>query len=246
MSFVNTLLSGRGRLVTHLTGWGLAFGVFFLMLNGITGWKEALGRTTMNNCFLAVLFYFNAKVLVNRFLEKGKYKTWAALTIPFWIGMAGLRTWAELNLFGGTIFTHNRLPRDGGWMIFVVFLSVYFLMLVFSALYQFLENRYMLEIQNKELRARNTEAQLNFLKAQINPHFLFNTLNNIYAAASLQHPKTPDMVLRLSDLLRYVTYDGQSEKISLSREIDQVRAYLDLFELQAENPLQDRNPAKGN
>ncbi|MBL7827326.1 MAG: sensor histidine kinase, partial [Saprospiraceae bacterium] len=103
-------------------------------------------------------------------------------------------------------------------------------LLVFSGLYQLLENR-------RELETLHIEAQLNYLKAQINPHFLFNTLNNIYSAATIQHPKTAEMVLRLSDLLRYVTYDAQAEKIPLRKELDHIKSYIELFQLKSESPL---------
>jgi two-component system, LytTR family, sensor kinase len=89
----------------------------------------------------------------------------------------------------------------------------------------------------RELEVRHTEAQRNYLKAQINPHFLFNTLNNIYAASVLQHPRTPDMVLRLSELLRYVTYDTSARELPLEKEIAQIKAYIELFQLKNEKPL---------
>jgi LytS/YehU family sensor histidine kinase len=131
------------------------------------------------------------------------------------------------------------MPGDRGFRMFFVTVLIYFILMIFSALYQLLENR-------REIEARHTQAQLNYLKAQINPHFLFNTLNNIYSAAVLQHPRTADMVLRLSDLLRYVTYDGQAERVSLQKEIAQIRAYIDLYQLKSEHPLSIRFEVEGD
>lgn len=105
-----------------------------------------------------------------------------------------------------------------------------------------------LEFEQQLIREK-LQSELNFLRAQTNPHFLFNTLNNIYAAATLQHPRTADMVLRLSDLLRYVTYDGQAAQVPLEKEIAQIHAYLELFQLKSEHPLNIRfqveNTAEG-
>lgn len=237
---LHTLLSGRARWVTHLVGWAVVAFLLFSLVGAVRGPGEALARTALNLVFLPVLFYGNAKVLVNRFLEPGRYGWLVVLLLVFWLGMAALRTWAELKLFGGSIFDAGALPPAGGRRLFIAYTLSFFLLLLFSTLYQLLENRYTLELQHRELEARHHEAQLNYLKAQINPHFLFNTLNNIYAAATLQHPHTADMVLRLSDLLRYVTYDAQSDRVPLEKEIAQIRAYLELFQLKSEHPLDIR------
>ena len=206
------------------------FLVFFNLISGIRGTEEGLARTCVNMVFLVTLFYGNAKILVNRFFETGRYHIWLLLLVVFWLGMAALRAWTELKIFGGSLFTGNQFPDDGGLRMFLAYSLSFLLLLTFSSLYQLLENR-------RELEARHAEAQINYLKAQINPHFLFNTLNNIYAAATLQHPRTADMVLRLSNLLRYVTYDAQAERVPLEKEIAQIRAYLELFQLKSETPL---------
>ncbi|MBN8678245.1 MAG: sensor histidine kinase [Chitinophagales bacterium] len=224
------LLSGRGRLITHLTGWALVTLATYYLLSGMMPAREALFRTLVFIFFPLVLFYTNARVLTNRFFEAQQYGKWAVLAISLWLGMAYLRVKAELAIFGSTVFSNQEMPVDGGRNVFMVTVVIYFILMIFSGLYQLLENR-------RDLDARHAEAQLSYLKAQINPHFLFNTLNNIYAAATLQHPRTADMVLRLSDLLRYVTYDGQAQTVPLDKEIGQIRAYIELFQWKSEHPL---------
>ena len=224
------LLSGRGRFATHLTGWLLVTLVTFYLLSGVRPVGEAAARTLMIIGFPLVLFYINSRVLVNRFFEAGHYKRWAFWSLTLWLGAAALRARTEMFVFGGSIFNSNIAPPDGGVRMFLVSALIYLILMVFSALYQLLENR-------RELEALHAAAQLNYLKAQINPHFLFNTLNNIYAAATLQHPRTADMVLRLSDLLRYVTYEAQADRVPIHKEIAQIQAYLDLFQLKSEHPM---------
>ncbi len=224
------LLSGRGRLITHFSGWALVTLVTFYLISGIRPSGEAAARTAMFIFFPMVLFYTNARVLTNHFFEAKKYGQWAVLVVVLWLGMAAIRVWAELAVFGGNILNTDERKVANGWKMYLVTVLIYFVLMIFSGLYQLLENR-------RELEARHAEAQLNYLKAQINPHFLFNTLNNIYAAATLQHPNTAQMVLRLSDLLRYVTYDGQADQVPLSKEIAQIRAYIELFQLKSESPL---------
>ena len=74
-------------------------------------------------------------------------------------------------------------------------------------------------------------AELNFLKLQINPHFLFNTLNSIYSQAHLKSEQTEYSILKFSQIMRYVLYDSTTEKIPLTRDLEYVRNYIDLQKL---------------
>lgn len=223
--------------MTHLTGWVLAGTLFLVVTAGLRGWTEGLLRTLVNLAFLMTLFYFNARVLINRFFETKRYKALIVSSVALVLVAAAVRVWCELHFFGGSLFNNNLPPTDGGRRMFAGFVMVFALLLFFSALYQFVENRNALILQHSELEARHAEARLLYLKAQINPHFLFNTLNNIYAAATLQHPATPAMVLRLSELLRYVTYEGQGKTVPLSSEAAQIALYLELYSWKSPDPL---------
>lgn len=86
----------------------------------------------------------------------------------------------------------------------------------------------------EELRASVEKSELNFLKSQINPHFLFNNLNNLYAYALEKSEKTPLIILELSSVLRYMLYDCREEYVSLDTEIQQLQNFVKLNELQIE------------
>lgn len=87
-----------------------------------------------------------------------------------------------------------------------------------------------LERRRKDLVAERRESELKNLKSQLNPHFLFNTLNSIYALIEVSPDEARDAVHRLSQLLRYVLYEDR-DKVALSREVDFVRNYISLMEL---------------
>ncbi len=87
----------------------------------------------------------------------------------------------------------------------------------------------------EELRASVEKSELNFLKSQINPHFLFNNLNNLYAYALEKSEKTPLIILELSSVLRYMLYDCREEYVSLDTEIQQLQNFVRLNELQIED-----------
>ncbi|MDF9797952.1 two-component system LytT family sensor kinase [Catalinimonas alkaloidigena] len=85
-----------------------------------------------------------------------------------------------------------------------------------------------------ELKAMIKESELQFLKSQINPHFLFNNLNNLYSYAIENSPKTPAIILELSSVLRYMLYECREKYVSLSKEIEQLKNFTQLSELQIE------------
>lgn len=85
-----------------------------------------------------------------------------------------------------------------------------------------------------ELRASVKESELQFLKSQINPHFLFNNLNNLYSYAIDNSPKTPSIILELSSVLRYMLYDCKENFVALTKEIEHLKNFTQLNELQIE------------
>ena len=86
----------------------------------------------------------------------------------------------------------------------------------------------------QELRNNVRESELQFLKSQINPHFLFNNLNNLYSHAIEQSPKTPEIILELSAVLRYILYDCKAKYVPLAKEIEQLENYINLNRMQIE------------
>jgi sensor histidine kinase YesM len=78
-----------------------------------------------------------------------------------------------------------------------------------------------------KLKKEKTESQLEFLRARINPHFLFNSLNKIYAMSYLEDPNTSEKIMKLSDLLRYVLYECNDDEILLQKEINYLKSYIE-------------------
>ena len=98
-----------------------------------------------------------------------------------------------------------------------------------SSLYYFVEHWFINISTESNLRNEKLQAELNFLKSQINPHFLFNTLNNIYSYAQTGNQKTAPMLERLSSILRFMVYDCGENRVALSKEITAIE---DLLEIQ--------------
>ncbi len=91
------------------------------------------------------------------------------------------------------------------------------------------------KIKIEELKKQRIETELKLLKSQINPHFLFNALNNIYAISYTGDPTTPDKILMLSNMLRYVLYDCTSDYVKLNDELDYISDYIEFQQLKTEH-----------
>lgn len=97
------------------------------------------------------------------------------------------------------------------------------------------ENLVLNTIRKEQLEKQAVEAELFYLKAQINPHFLFNTLNNIHALVYKQAPTAPEAVLQLSSLMRYMIYESNAHTVPLSREMTYLKDYISLQQLRYKN-----------
>jgi len=86
-----------------------------------------------------------------------------------------------------------------------------------------------------DLQQQKVSTELDFLKVQINPHFLFNTLNNVYIQTRIQPAKAAEMILKLSDLLRYQLYECSEDKVLLKSEIEYLKNYIDLQQIRIAN-----------
>lgn len=110
-------------------------------------------------------------------------------------------------------------------------LPIIIIMVAFKLLWDF--NKKQREVEH--LKSLMRESEIQFLKSQINPHFLFNNLNNLYAYAIDSSPKTPTIILDLANVLRYMLYDCKEDFVPLSKEIQHLKNYTALHQLQIEN-----------
>lgn len=119
-------------------------------------------------------------------------------------------------------------------------LSEYYFISLFSLVIPFIflswlarvtENLVLNTIRKEQLEKQAVEAELYYLKSQINPHFLFNTLNNIHTLVYKQAPAAPEAVMQLASLMRYMIYESNASTVPLSREMDYLRDYMSLQQL---------------
>jgi two-component system, LytTR family, sensor kinase len=105
---------------------------------------------------------------------------------------------------------------------------------------------YLDQQKNKKLAEEKLAAELNFLKSQIHPHFLFNTLNNLYALSLIKSERTPDIVLKLSDLLDYMIYKSNDAFVPLAKELEILEGYIELEKMRYNERLDFKYEIKGD
>lgn len=105
---------------------------------------------------------------------------------------------------------------------------------------------YLDQQKSKKLAEEKLAAELNFLKAQVHPHFLFNTLNNLYALTLIKSEKTPDIVLKLSDLLDYMIYKSNDRFVPLKKELEILGGYIELEKMRYNERLDFKYEVKGD
>ena len=115
-------------------------------------------------------------------------------------------------------------------------LFYYIIYTCFGAIFFFVQFAAFRELERKELLMQNRESELSFLRSQLNPHFLFNSLNNIYSLVNQKSDKALDAIAGFSQLIRYMLYDS-NEQICLSEEINYITRYIALQQLRFENDL---------
>ncbi|MES2774093.1 MAG: histidine kinase [Bacteroidota bacterium] len=157
--------------------------------------------------------------------------------------VSGATSWI-VYLCGRTLFQFYYLQKEPGFkgntfadMILnnVTVVMVYFL---FITACKYFKDGYISQQFESERKEQQLMAEVNNLKSQIAPHFLFNTLNNLYGLAVEKSDKLPGLMLRLSDLLRHSLYETQRPRVSINDELDSLKSYIELERIRLEDDLE--------
>lgn len=228
-------------VLIHLLGWAL-FGFILLMFQPLT-WQVDLPpqfwvRQGLLFCLWVSIYYLNANVAVPRLLFQEKTGLFILFCIVMVIGgmflVKPVESWLKLpELMERVFFPRGRMyPRRGGvqWFDTFRFMTTLFILGISTSITAVQKWQHDAELR-QALEQDKTSSELSFLKAQINPHFFFNTLNNIYALTLLDIESAREALHRLSRMMRYVLYETQASTTLLSKEISFIQDYIQLMQL---------------
>lgn len=223
------------QVVIHILVWSgvFCFPWLFTGRNSETmSLERYLGYVGVPVTFV-VVFYLNYFVLIGRFLFRKKMIQFVLINLVLLVVMTiSLHFWQNYHYLhfvkrAGEMI-HQGPPRivliirDGMMMVLLAGLSVAIRMT---------GNWYVVENEKKELEKARSEAELQNLKSQLNPHFLFNTLNNIYSLIAIDPDRAQYAVHDLSRLLRHVLYEDNQKSVPLDNELVFMRSYIELMGL---------------
>ncbi len=220
------------ELMIHIVSWLLIFGfpLVFMERGNDIDWSRYLRHSGVVLCYF-LIFYANYLYLVPRFLFKGKTRSYILINLAL-----------VLALSVGTPMMQGRKdtpppppemmrPAPSPWMFYLRDLGMMVFVAGLGAAIRTSLRWREVEEQLMESERRKTEVELKNLKNQLNPHFLLNTLNNIYALIAFDSDKAQAAVQELSKLLRHVLYDNQATFVPLEKELDFIRNYVELMRI---------------
>lgn len=230
----------QNRVFMHTLFW-LGYLVFFALINA---GGDGFGGSLLNELIMLpaklLVVYLTLYVLIPRFLLKKRYWQMAVLLLVL-LAVAGIIQRTIVYYIVYPIQYENISFGFGPYWatdkIFKHILQISFVLVVASAV-KIQKYYYHFDQAAKALEREKLEAELNFLKAQIHPHFLFNTLNNLYSLTLKKSDLAPEVVLRLSGMVNYMLYDTRSPKVPLSKEVESLHHYIALEKLRYGNNLE--------
>ena len=182
----------------------------------------------LQSLMLCVVAYVNNLYLLPKLFQKKKYAAYFSILLLWVLLSAKAVEWFYDYFLKAYPESFNEAGQNISDMPYIAAVFLTGLFLFGFTMAKFANDYFVREDAVKQMEKKQVESELNFLKAQINPHFLFNTLNSIYALALKKSDQTADVVLRLSDLLRYILYECNADKIPLTKEIETIKNYVEL------------------
>ena len=236
----------KNFIIPHILFWVVSIVSFMLLLFYTRGFKlEEIDFKTAISIFTTLLFlaisvYINLLLLIPKLFLKRKF-------ILFSISqLANITLFILLNYFTSLIFEQDHPDFISEAIAELVLVSLF---LIVTTALKFMRDSIRLqevEIRVKEVEGQKAKAELQTLKSQVNPHFFFNTLNSLYSLALDKSEKAPDMILKLSELMRYVIYEAQDNQVPLNKQLDFLKSYIYLEEMRTDENLKVTFDVKGD
>ncbi|GAB3535072.1 histidine kinase [Pontibacter brevis] len=223
----------QNRLLLHLVFWTV-YVVFFGLLYGsyIDDYYNAFMVELVELPFKIGLVYFNMYYLMPRYLLQKRYLEFFVYLLLLMGAIGALMQFVLLPFLIHPLFCPTTCTEDN--LTFYRFtkniVNINYVVAI-TAVIALLKNWYSHQQAAQNLAQDKLEAELKFLKVQIHPHFLFNTLNSLYSLTLKKSDNAPEVVLKLSSLMDYMLYDANAAVVPLQKELDYIQNYIALERL---------------
>lgn len=205
--------------------WIAVFLIIFFSLLPEEGLAHALIFSTTSVAFYTLVIYGNILVLFPKLWERGHKVEYVICVIVLLIGGGLGRGYLVIYLANHFVLTKPETMDLGMALNFIIAgILNYMLSFVFRIAIAY----FTLKQHTEEILLQKSQAELNLLKSQVQPHFLFNTLNNIYYEAYREAPRTASLIERLSDIMRYFVDESPKDEVSMQTEVSFIENYIAL------------------
>jgi sensor histidine kinase YesM len=224
-----------GRVI-QITGWLVLYAVsvlFLLPLSSFTFTKALVTPFITVSCYMLII-YINVLWLIPSYFETRKYFLYAVSVILLLIAGSALRLFISYEILNRNF--HDPDYSYSPYHVGATLLKSITVLLV-SILFYTMIRYFKLRKRHEEIESQRYKAELDLLKAYIQPHFLFNTLNNIYYETNKESPRAAELVEKLSILMRYFVDENPKDKVSLEKELEFITNYIELERIRIRFPM---------
>ncbi len=211
----------------HILFWIGYFGFWMIPYYNMYPFKMLVWVIFQYFIFNAIAFYLTAYYLIPNFLLKRKYILFVGLSM-------GSMVLLSIGLAFSLYFTFKNIPEaisiGAGGYFWMAFMSTTMMTGLLCGA-KFFVDKMRADRQNKLVEQQRVESELQYLKAQVNPHFLFNTINSVYILIRKDPEKAAETLIKLSDLLRFQLYETSDNLISIEQELEYIKNYIELEKL---------------
>lgn len=225
----------RFRLIRHLLFFSitvLLFAVIFYAQNRTGNFQSTLLVTFLNSLFFFAYAYITIFLLIPEFLINQKIGWFVVLFLLIGIGISSIKLMVSSHIFYSSISPEN--IQQSGFVAFrfiVVNTKDMTFIVALFCIAKYLKDYLYVESIRKKLESQNKAAQAKLIQSQFDPHFLFNTINNLYALSLLNPVKTKDVIERIKIVLKYIIDEAQKDYVDLQDEVLLVENYIQLEKL---------------
>jgi two-component system, LytTR family, sensor kinase len=230
---MNKIFENINRLMTRRFVYHTSFWFVLLCLLSIAEWRSNggdLSYVLMNELvtvlFYASIYYINGEYLIPKYLIHNKLWQYLGYLILLAVVLTPIKVFILFQRFKGNPAAQDFLIDNQAYNYLLSLMTA-----GISTLVKITSDWVKQNQTQRELETRTMQTELNFLKSQINPHFLFNTLNSLYALTLRKSDDAPDVVIKLSEMMRYMLYECNETQVFLSKELNYIANYLDLERL---------------
>jgi sensor histidine kinase YesM len=174
----------------------------------------------LNNTLRVLLFYANAFVFVPRLIYKKKYFQYLLTLLVCAVALSAFDRLFAYIIMGGLKFR--------GWMFVKFQVPLFIFVIIASTSFRMIRDRIKQDKRINDRETENLKTELSFLRSQVSPHFMFNVLNNMVALARKKSDLLEPSLIKLSQLLRYMLYETNEDKVMVEKEVEYLQSYIDL------------------